>query len=205
MNDICNSCYSNQELGATSRNLNIEDIENVLNISAWNPRSYAENGYKTYTDSRKETTYKNYPYIWQYEEYANISGVSATDSRTIQIGEGEGISRSTQPRNPDDEYGYYTQTYNTAQTYIQPTQTGWIRIVTASDFINANYSQLISNVGLSSTILPAYWFGSRFIHTGMSIGYYNDSYNVSGNSKFYYGGAWTTISPLCTFRNTSFW
>ena len=127
MNDICNACYSNSRLGATSRNLNIEDIENVLNISAWNPRSYAYNGYKTYTDSYKNTTYKNYPYIWQYEEYANIGGVSAEDSRNIQIGEGEGISRSTQPRNPDDPNGYYTQTHNTAITDIKPTQTGWAR------------------------------------------------------------------------------
>ena len=56
MNDICNACYSNSTLGATSRNPNIEDIENVLNISAWNPRTYAYNGYKTYTDSKRYTS-----------------------------------------------------------------------------------------------------------------------------------------------------
>jgi len=161
MNDICNACYSNQKLGATSRNLNIEDIEAILNISAWNPRTYNYNGYKTYTNSKKDTTYKNYPYIWQYEEYANISGVSATDSRTLQIGEGEGISRSTQPKNPDDEYGYYTQTYNTAQTYIQPTQTGWASPISDTIFLDKLYTNVLKNIGSDFTSLPAYWLSSR--------------------------------------------
>ena len=189
MNDICNSCYSNSTLGATSRNLNIEDIEAVLNISYWNPRTYDYNGYKTYTDSYNSKTYKNYPYIWQYEEYANISGVSASDSRSIKIEEGEGISRSTQPQNTDNEYGYFTQTYNTAQTYIQPTQTFWEKPLEKSNFINEMYSDLITHK-FGDTAFLQYFLSSR----ATCALFYKSTAGANSNSNWH----WTT-APAFTF------
>jgi len=166
MNDICNACYSNTSLRATSRNLNIEDIENVLNISAWNPRSYEEGGYHTYTDKYKSENIKNYPYIWQYEEYANIGGVSNTDNRTIQILEGEGISRSTQPKNTEDEYGYFTQTYNVAQSYIQLTLTGWEKKISEKEVFNV---QILNLLDLNALSTNSYWLSSRYTLGGIPV------------------------------------
>ena len=187
MNDICNSCYSNSTLGATSRNLNIEDIEAVLNISYWNPRTYSENGYKTYTDSYKSETYRYYPYIWQYEEYANIGGVSTEDSRTIQIGEGEGISRSTQPRNEEDEYGYWTQTYNTATIYTQPMQTKWKQLMSKEVFIDSNYSSIVQKIA-DNTMLPTYFLSSRCLSLANSR---RADHNINGVRYAQEGGSWT--------------
>ncbi|MCI9366555.1 MAG: hypothetical protein HFJ54_08765, partial [Clostridia bacterium] len=181
------SCYSNSTLGATSRNLNIEDIEAVLNISYWNPRTYSENGYKTYTDSYKSETYRYYPYIWQYEEYANIGGVSTEDSRTIQIGEGEGISRSTQPRNEEDEYGYWTQTYNTATIYTQPMQTKWKQLMSKEVFIDSNYSSIVQKIA-DNTMLPTYFLSSRCLSLANSR---RADHNINGVRYAQEGGSWT--------------
>ena len=175
MNDICNSCYSNSTLGATSRNLNIEDIENILNISYWNPRTYDYNGYKTYTDSRKETTYKNYPYIWQYEEYADIDGISADDSRTIQILEGEGISRSTQPKNEDGTNKYYTESYFTAKSAITVKQTGWEKNLTNENLKDEKYYKLIVQQSENQTVLSDYLLGTRYCISLHTMNFYNTS------------------------------
>lgn len=67
LNQICENCYSNSNIGAIARSLNIEDIEKTLDKSVWNPDEYKE---------RKE--YKKnlcYPSIYSIETYSNIDGV----------------------------------------------------------------------------------------------------------------------------------
>lgn len=73
LNEICETCYSNTEIGAVGRSLNIEDIEKTLDKSVWNPEEYKER--KEY----KKNLY--YPSIYSLETYSNIDGVEIDERK----------------------------------------------------------------------------------------------------------------------------
>jgi len=195
LNDICENCYSNASLGAKGRSINMDDIENVLDRSVWKPEDYYtlydSVKYYAYTDSRKFETHINYPYIYQFEEYSNIDGV--------EIGKGQGTKKSNQPEN---KY-YQSTTYNTntANSYIQPTNTYWLKTVSEwskKSFTNDEYYNIIfKNDRLLN--FENYYLSSR------NIGLYYSTYSVfsittmvngeirnNGELFYSYGGTSTT-------------
>lgn len=67
LNEICEKCYSNSNIGAVGRSLNIDDIEKTLDKSVWNPEEIKER--KEYTENLC------YPTIYSVETYSSIDGI----------------------------------------------------------------------------------------------------------------------------------
>ncbi len=158
INDICENCYSNNELGGVARSVNIEDIENALNKNTWKPEDSSvtiqNTMLNTYKGSIKYTENRKYPYIYQYEEYSNIDGQAYT--------KGQGLARSKQ------EILYSGEIYKTyeANSYIEPTRTYWSNPV---EFTTQNFSDQLQYYLLYKTLngktdLTAYWLSSRSVN-----------------------------------------
>lgn len=175
LNDICENCYSNASLGAKGRSISIEDIENVLDRGVWKPEDYGmiplgkEEYYYTYGNSiRKTGVNRNYPYIYQFEEYSTIMN----DGSLIKFEKGEGLNRSKQ-----EEYYNGTQyTYLTADTYLEPVLTAWEKELSNDNFTNSiyynelqcgsNWAWIASrSVWFAQSYSPAY-FGLQSFYNG---------------------------------------
>ncbi len=113
LNEICKTCYSNEEIGAVARSLNIDDIEEVLNKTKWTPETYKANKTNAQTNKdRKE--YKNttyYPSLYQIEQNAIIDGIEVEET---------GLQKSEQ-----ETLSNITDTYQKAEKTIKPMQTAW--------------------------------------------------------------------------------
>ena len=156
LNDICKKCYSNAEYNAISRSLNVDDIENVLNTSVWNPGSYITKRTElNYLSSKKEyTTNVCYPYIYGMEKQTSIDN----KEDNIEIENEEKIQRSEQKE-------LICEKYLKAQNVINPTQTAWINSrLKSKNFINQNYYYLIFKEGFQETeTLMSYFLASRAV------------------------------------------
>lgn len=167
LNDICNSCYSNNDIGAVARSINIEDVESVLNKEVWKPENYFyelnDKEYHTYSGSKVFTTNKTYPYIHQFEEYSNIDN--------SKLEKGQGITRSEQ------ENLYSGEIYNTyeATSALSPVMTYWMNSFTDKNFINALYYNLLFKD------VSGYWLASRCVGGGAEYAFFALQYVA--NSK----------------------
>lgn len=184
INDLCNSCYSNTELKATSRGFNISDIESVL---TWDPKTSSVNingvNYNTYIGSKEWTGGKlTYPYIHSIEEYSNIDGT--------ERGQGGGITRSEQPKTADGKYMYYEDTvdgavagYKTANSSIKPTRTTWSKFATSTDFKNSIYYDMIFKSGATSGNFVPYFLSSRNVEFEKDLDVPQFGINYVGSRK----------------------
>ena len=158
LNDICSTCYSNSRFGATARSIKIEDIENVLDTSVWEPTEYYETYESmnnvpqyTYITTYRDTVNKNYPYIYQLEEYSNIDGNYKS--------KGQGLSRSEQ----NTYYIGSSYSTGTANSYIQTTMTYWENHLSENNFIDETYYNLLFEKPNETEELTPYYLASRFI------------------------------------------
>lgn len=160
-NDICKTCYSNEELGAVARNLNIEDIENVLDLDVWDPTSYNFGNCYTYTTSKKYTNYRAYPQIYSLEQYSGWGDEMGEHKNSNEVG----ITRSEQSQ-------YYEGSV-TASNFIEPTQTAWQLAATENNFKDKRYYDMIFKNSSTNEGLGGYWLSSRAINANdVIIGLY---------------------------------
>lgn len=67
LNNACKTLYSNNDRGAIARSINIEDIQNKMDLSKWDYRSYYTYGKVVSVG----TTNRNVPYQWKYDKRNN--------------------------------------------------------------------------------------------------------------------------------------
>ncbi len=151
LNTICNTYYSNEKLGATSRNLNREDIEKYVDKSKFNA------GWRIGKYEEAYTTYNYYPLIYPLENnYSTkaknqIDGVDTTGT----------LLRSEQLEWID---GDYTQ----SQTSIRPVENGYVGKTGISETNHIFKSDIYYELFLKGT--SGFWLSTREC-SPMSTGY----------------------------------
>ena len=75
LNDYCNKIYGNEQIGAIGRSINIEDIQEILDLTVWDYREYTDSDSK-YGETNVFEKNLNYPYMWskQKTEKSKIDG-----------------------------------------------------------------------------------------------------------------------------------
>ncbi len=102
LNEACMTMYSNSSLGATSRSLNIDDIEEIS--------SYNKNGYPSY--GREYTPpNKYYPNIYEDEMSGTLDGIGQSEQENWVTG----YSQASTLRG---KWTYYT--YSMSTSYMSP-------------------------------------------------------------------------------------
>lgn len=129
LNDICKNLYSNSNIGAISRNANIDDI-NALALSRFNPKVNPNFGFKYSISSDKK-----YPKIYEYEEGSTSEGLNGNGLQASDMAE-TGVKEGNLLRYLDTRYQGYNITstlYCTNSFYMYNAET-----------INREYEGLIS-------------------------------------------------------------
>lgn len=186
LNEICEKCYSNTNIGAVGRSLNIDDIEKTLDKTVWNPEE--ERLRKEYTENLC------YPSIYGVEVYSSIDG--------IEVEEGSGIQRSKQTTLCNSR-----DTYKKANEKLNPMQTAWNNSkISSNNFINNNYYYMIFKEGFDvKESLSSYFLASRAVDLnekyvsfgvfevsmGKRIGISNLFNSIGGSSSY-----WNRIRPM---------
>lgn len=194
LNDICNTCYSNNEYGAVSRSINVDDIEVVMDLSVWNPESYKTRTTElnTYSGRKEYKVTKCYPYIYSEEQYANIDGVEVDG----------GMDRSTQSRLYEAKEDYLK-----AENTLYPLQTAWKKSkMGVRNFVHETYYYMIFKEGFNDMEdLMSYFLASRSIdlnenNIGFGIFEVGVGNNIQTNTLFNSRGGsleyWNRIRPM---------
>ncbi len=193
LNEICKTCYSNSSINAIARSMNIEDIENALDKSYWDPEEY-ETKIDKYSESRLYTQNICYPYIYSVERCSSIDNFKIDDQY--------GIKRSEQSTlcNVDS-------TYKKANKIIDATQTAWSNSnMKILNFLNEKQYEMIFKQGDNDKeMLISYFLASRAVNLGENyIGYgmfkVNKGYGISSSNIFSSNGggitSWDRIRPM---------
>ena len=179
LNDICKSRYGNASLGATARNLNIEDIESKMNATG----IAARNAYGSvqYGKTRKYTgSNAQYPAIYEQEKYSGVkrnadntlTEVSDVADRT-QVITGSVNATAQAKMNPNgktqSEDVYTTSTGDTSKTVsttLTCTQTYYYFYNTPSSYFDdTNFHSMIFGTGTN------FWLASRCVDCNSSLSY----------------------------------
>ena len=212
LNDICKSRYGNASLGATARNLNIEDIESRMNATG----IAAKNAYKfffvQYGTTRKYTgNYTKYPALYEQEKYAgvhrdaqgNLVEVSdvADGTQVITGSVNASAQANMNPNGKTQSEDVYTatttDTSKTDATTLTCTQTYYRFDSTPSSYFDdTNFHSMIFGTGTN------FWLASRYVncHSNYSCANFGlrNVYNSSldGGSLFDSDGA----NYTCTYH-----
>ena len=166
LNDICKSRYGNASLGATARNLTIEDIESRMNSNG----IAARNGYKSGTTqygTTKTFTGSNaqYPAIYAQEKYSGVDVSDVTDGTQVITGSVDATAQSKM--NPNGKSGsdnIYTtlpetsETTGPSKTNLTCTQTFYyFDSIPSSYFDDTNFHSMIFGTGTE------FWLASRYV------------------------------------------
>ena len=192
LNDICKSRYGNASLGATARNLNIEDIESRMNATG----IAARNGYKSGTTqygTTKTFTGSNakYPAIYAQEKYSGVDVSDVTAGSQVIAGEVNATAQSRMNPNgksgSDDIYTTLPETSETtgpSKTNLTCTQTYYYFGGTQSSsyFDDSNFYNMIFGTGTD------FWLASRYVDcdSSNSFAFFGLRY-VDGSSLDGYG------------------
>ena len=203
LNDICKSRYGNASLGATARNLNMEDIESRMNSKGIAARN-ASKGYNNlsiqYGTTIKYTgSYTKYPAIYAQEKYSGVDVSDVTDGTQVITGS---VDATAQARmNPNGKSGsdnIYTtlpeksETTGPSKTNLTCTQTYYyFKSTPSSYFDDSNFYNMIfgteTNFCLASRCVNCLSsnsyaiFGLRFV----------SGRNLGGNNMFRSNGDYT--------------
>ena len=181
LNDICKSRYGNASLGATARNLNIEDIESRMNATG----IAAKNAYKffsvQYGKTRKYTgNCTKYPALYEQEKYSgvhrdvqgNLVEVSDVEDGTQVITESADATAQAKmnPNGKTRSEALYTtpttETYRTDAINLTCTQTHYYFDSTPSSYFDdTNFHSMIFGTGTN------FWLASRFVGCSSYISY----------------------------------
>ena len=174
LNDICKSRYGNASLGATARNLTIEDIESRMNSNG----IAARNGYKSGTTqygTTKTFTGSNaqYPAIYAQEKYSGVDVSDVTDGTQVITGSVDATAQSKM--NPNGKSGsdnIYTtlpetsETTGPSKTNLTCTQTFYyFDSIPSSYFDDTNFHSMIFGTG------TYFWLASRYVDCYSSNSY----------------------------------
>ena len=200
LNDICKSRYGNASLGATARNLNIEDIESRMNATG----IAAKNAYKfffvQYGTTRKYTgNYTKYPALYEQEKYAgvhrdvqgNLVEVSdvANGTQAITGNIDADAQAKMNPNGKTQSEDVYTtptaDTSKTASTTLTCTQTYYCVSQSSSYYDDTNFYNMIFETG------TYFWLASRYVKcssrpsfASFGLRFVNGSY-LDGYDMFY--------------------
>lgn len=194
LNDICKTCYSNNEYNAVGRSLNVDDIESKLDIAVWRPERYKvkEIDVKTYSGRKEYKVNRCYPYIYGEERFGIIDEAENLD----------GIGKSEQTK-------FYTdkENYIKAKSCLNPMQTAWENgRLEERNFVNPNYYYMIFKDGFEDGEgLMSYYLASRAVdlndsHIEYGIFEVSMGRSIKTNKLFNSRGAsieyWDRIRPI---------
>ena len=178
LNDICKSRYGNASLGATARNLTIEDIESRMNSKG----IAARNAYKGYNNSGIQygTTRKyrgsdaEYPAIYAQEKYSGVDVSDVADGTQVITGSVDAAAQSKMNPNgksgSDDIYTTLPETSETtgpSKTNLTCTQTYYYMSSPSSYFDDSNFYSMIFGTG------TYFWLASRYVNCNSNNSYAN--------------------------------
>ena len=196
LNYICKSRYGNVSLGATARNLNIEDIEarmNATGIAARNANKGHNNQSIQYGTTKTLTgSNAKYPAIYAQEKYSGVDVSDVTAGSQVIAGE---VNATAQARmNPngksgsDDIYTTLPETSETtgpSKTNLTCTQTYYrFESTPSSYFDDTNFHSMIFGTG------TYFWLASRYVNCNSSDSNadfglrYIDGGHLSANNLF---------------------
>ncbi len=108
LNEACMTMYSNSSLGATSRSLNIDDIEEIS--------SYNKNSYSDYGDEwNMSSNYSNYPNMYENEMPGVLTGIGRSEQNDYITG----TSKASTLKTMATYYTYVISTRYTTQIYLE--------------------------------------------------------------------------------------
>ena len=204
LNDICKSRYGNASLGATARNLNIEDIESRMNSKGIAARNGYKSGTTQYGTTRKYTgSNTKYPAIYAQEKYSGVDVSDVTDGTQVITGSVDTTAQGKMNLNgksgSDDIYTTLPETSETtgpSKTNLTCTQTYYYFDSTPSSYFDdTNFHSMIfgtgtyfwlasRNVNCNSSNSCAF-FGLRYVNDSSLIGYSLFGSNGSSNHDRY--------------------
>ena len=170
LNDICKSRYGNASLGATARNLTIEDIESKMNSTGIAARNADKSGTTQYGTTRKYTTegFKNYPAIYAQEKYSGVDVSDVANGTQVITGSADAIAQAKMnPSGKTQSEDVYTtptaDTSKTASTTLTCTQTYYgFSNTPSSYFDDTNFHSMIFGTKTK------FWLASRYVNCDSS-------------------------------------
>ena len=178
LNDACSSLYSST--GVFARSLNIDDIEMYMDdtkLAEVHEYQNTSGGAKYNTQiSLPYINSKSYATIYENEKLSVINGIENK----------EGLKRSEQTNFIERNVNNIANDKKTADTSIQPYQTGWSKenSYMQTAFKKASNGQNYYDILIKSSF--DYWLASRCVNTGTSECSFN-IYGVYGGTVGSYG------------------
>ena len=170
LNDICKSRYGNASLGATARNLNIEDIESRMNATGIAARNAYKSGVQ-YGMTRKYTAwYTQYPAIYAQEKYSGVEVSDVADGTQVITGSVDTTAQakmnpSGKTQSEDVYTAATTDTSKRISTSLTCTQTYYSFVSTPSSYFDdTNFYSMIFGTDTN------FWLASRHAGHYMSSG-----------------------------------
>ena len=122
MNQMCNSLYKNEGIGATARNIKIEDITDKIEEDfdyIQTPSGYSTYGLTLHLDGQH-----NYPLIWKQEEGSENKVDTINNNGTLGASQQENIVSGSEKANQsiDIKVNYFTLNSQT-QNHMKPVET----------------------------------------------------------------------------------
>ena len=222
LNDICKNRYGNASLGATARNLNIEDIESRMNSTGIAARNAYTSGTTQYGTTRKYTgSNAKYPALYEQEKYAgvhrdakgNLVEVSdIADGTQVITGSVNATAQEKMNLNgrtqSEDVYTVpTTDTSKTDATTLTCTQTYYYFSSTPSSYFDdTNFYNMVLKTGTN------FWIASRYVDcaSNYSTSYFGLCYvsdsSLGGYDLFYSGNRYyydhdSCVAPVVTFNS----
>ena len=221
LNDICKTRYGNASLGATARNLNIEDIELKMNSTGIEARNAHKSGTIQYGTTK---TFKGnnakYPAIYEQEKYAgvhrdaqgNLVEVSdVADGTQIITGSVDATAKGKMNPNgktqSEDVYTAATTEKSKADAKtLTCTKTGYyFSNISSSYFDDANFYNMIFGTE------TYFWLASRYVSCNSLYAFWGlyivKNGDLNGNILFCSSGDdsvsnYTRLAPVVTFDST---
>ena len=185
LNDICKSRYGNASLGATARNLNIEDIESRMNSKGIAAKYHS--GRTQYGTTRTFTgEYAQYPAIYAQEKYSGVEVSDVADGTQVITGSVDTTAQSKM--NPSgktqSEDVYTTPTTDkltTDATTLTCTQTDYPMFMAnaSSYFDDTNFYSMIFKTGTN------FYLASRYVSCNSNRSYANFGLRYVRDSYLY--------------------
>ncbi len=154
LNDICEKQYSNKELGATARSINLGDIESQIKQEKLSEiKNSYDNGIASYGDVQTCTGSRSYyPNIYAQENESgvglDVSGKTDEEIKALTKKDGIGISERW--------YSEFTEEESTRAGNLTVTQTYYeLENIPKEDMINEDVYDVLCN--------GSYWIASRYV------------------------------------------
>lgn len=154
INDLCSTFYSNQKLGATARNLKIEDIQDKMKAAS-NGKKIYENYTTSYTNPNSDVNvtygsqytisqFRYYPKYWKGHE--GFNDISSNGTLTAYTSEEEGQGLEASELTVTQTFWHYN---------AQEMKNNFIGVKTRNGQDNSIYYELLCNGGEGNYFLAS--------------------------------------------------